>query len=85
MNTPETVPAPRPQPRRRPPSRTRLIEIRSLPALTRCFPRNLTLITRTAQCLRQLPLAALPSTRAIPHRDVFYVAHPVRSIRRNRV
>jgi hypothetical protein len=26
-------------------------------------------------------LAALPSTRAIPDRDVFYVAHPIRSIR----
>jgi len=26
----------------------------------------------------------LPSTRAIPDRDVFYVAHPIRSIRRNR-
>jgi len=25
-------------------------------------------------------LAALPSTRAIPDRDVFYVAHPARSI-----
>ena len=25
-------------------------------------------------------LAALPSTRAIPDRDVFYVAHPIRSI-----
>ena len=25
-------------------------------------------------------LAALPSTRAIPHRDVFYVAHPISSI-----
>jgi len=26
-------------------------------------------------------LAALPSTRAIPDRDMFYVAHPIRSIR----
>jgi hypothetical protein len=26
-------------------------------------------------------LAALPSTRAIPDRDVFHVAHPIRSIR----
>jgi len=25
-------------------------------------------------------LAALPSTRAIPDRDVFYVTHPIRSI-----
>src|SRR5438132_758343 len=31
------------------------IEIRSLPTLTHCFPRNFTLITRTAPCLRQLP------------------------------
>jgi hypothetical protein len=30
-------------------------------------------------------LAALPSTRAIPDRDVFYVAHPVRSIQLFRV
>jgi hypothetical protein len=27
----------------------------------------------------------LPSTRAIPDRDVFYVARPTRSIHRNRV
>jgi hypothetical protein len=27
-------------------------------------------------------LAALPSTRAIPNRDVFYVARPTRSIQR---
>jgi hypothetical protein len=27
-------------------------------------------------------LAALPSTRAIPDRDVFYVAYPISSIRR---
>ena len=25
-------------------------------------------------------LAAVPSTRAIPDRDVFYVAHPIRSV-----
>jgi len=56
------------------------IEIRSLPTLTHCFPRSFTLITRTAPCLRQLPIAALPSTRAIPDRDVFYVPHPFRSI-----
>src|SRR5206468_5994602 len=50
----------------------------------RCYPRSFTLITRTAPCLRQLPLAALPSTRAIPDRDVFYVAHPIRSIHRQK-
>jgi hypothetical protein len=41
-------------------SRVRPIEIRSLPTLTHCFPRSYAsparmLITRTAQCLRQLP------------------------------
>ena len=30
--------------------------------------------------LRTATLAAIPSTRAIPDRDVLYVAHPVRSI-----
>ena len=37
-----------------------------------------------SHCLVLAPatLAALPSTRAIPHRDVFYVAHPIRSIQR---
>jgi hypothetical protein len=29
-------------------------------------------------------LAALPSTRAIPDRDVFYVAYPIRSIHRRK-
>jgi len=35
-----------------------------------------------SHCLVLAPatLAALPSTRAIPDRDVFYVAHPIRSI-----
>src|SRR5205809_6228102 len=35
-----------------------------------------------SHCLVFAPatLAASPSTRAIPDRDVFYVAHPVRSI-----
>src|SRR5439155_9902132 len=46
----------------------------------RRFPCGFTLITRTAWCSRQLPLAALPSTRAIPDRTVFYVARPTRSI-----
>ena len=35
-------------------------------------------------CSRQLPLAALPSTRAIPNRDVFYVSDPISSIRSER-
>src|SRR5206468_4826961 len=56
------------------------IETRSLPTLTRRFPRSFTLITRTAPCFRQLP--ALPSTRVIPDRDVFYVADRGGSIRR---
>src|SRR5207244_11161968 len=59
------------------------IEIRSLPTFAHCYPRSFTLITRTAPCLRQLPVAALPSTRAISDRDVFYVAHPIRSIHGN--
>ena len=67
------------------------IETRSLPTLTRSYPRRFTLITRTSQCLRQL-LAALPSTRAIETRSLpsslaathsgfaFYVAFPKSSI-----
>jgi len=47
-----------------------------------CYPRRFTLITRTAPVLVPATLAALPSTRAIPDRDVFYVAHPIRSIQR---
>src|SRR5881227_496171 len=58
-------------------------ETRSLPALARCFPRSFTLITRTARVLAPATLAALPSTRAIPDRDVFYVASPNRSILRS--
>ena len=54
-------------------------ETRSLPALTRSYPRHFTLITRTAPCLRQLP-----SCVAVYPRDsrslVFYVACPTRSI-----
>src|SRR5438093_4342053 len=53
------------------------LETRSLPALARCHPRSFTLITRTAPVLAPATLAALPFTRAIPDRDVFYVAHPV--------
>jgi hypothetical protein len=47
--------------------------------LARSYPRHFTLITRTA-VLAPATLAALPSTRAIPDRDVFYVACPARSI-----
>jgi len=59
------------------------IETRSLPTLTRCFPRSFTLITRTAPCLRQLPscVAVYPCDS---RSHVFYVAHPIRSIRRLR-
>jgi hypothetical protein len=57
------------------------VETRSLPTRTHCFPRNFTLITRTARVLAPATLAALPSTRAIPDRDVFYVAYPIDSIR----
>ena len=56
------------------------IETRSLPALARSYPRHFTLITRTAPCSAPATLAALPSTRAIPDRDVFYVADPISSI-----
>src|SRR5213592_2721725 len=56
------------------------LETRSLPALARCHPRSFTLITRTAPVLAPATLAALPSTRAIPDRDVFYVADPISSI-----
>jgi hypothetical protein len=41
---------------------------------------SFTLITRTARVLAPATLAALPSTRAIPDRDVFYVADPISSI-----
>ena len=52
-------------------------ETPSLPALSRSC--DFTLITRTARA-RASYLAALPSTRAIPDRDVFYVAPPGRSV-----
>jgi hypothetical protein len=48
--------------------------------LARSYPRHFTLITRTAPVLAPATLAELPSTRAIPDRDVFYVACPARSI-----
>jgi hypothetical protein len=55
------------------------IETHSLPTLIRSYPRYFTLITRTARACASY-LAALPSTRAIPDRDVFYVADPFSSI-----
>jgi hypothetical protein len=69
-------------------------------AFDSCAPAHLTLApspTRAllpsqfyldhSHCLVLAPatLAALPSTRAIPDRDVFYVAHPIRSIREQAV
>jgi hypothetical protein len=53
--------------------------VRQILKLTRCYPRDFTLITRTA-VLTPATLAALQSTRAIPHRDVFYVADSKGSI-----
>ncbi len=47
--------------------------------LARSYPRHFTLITRTSRACASY-LAALPSFRAIPNRDVFYVAGPVSSI-----
>ena len=46
-------------------------------------PHLLTAYVDHSHCPALAPatLAALPSTRAIPDRDVFYVAHPIRSIR----
>ena len=54
-------------------------ETRSFPNLLVATPRDLTLITRTARAYTSY-LAAFPSTRAIPDRDVFYVADPISSI-----
>ncbi len=57
------------------------IEIRSLPTLTHSLlPSQLYLGHSHCPVLAPATLAALPSTHAIPDRDVFYVAHPVRSI-----
>jgi len=58
-----------------------IVETRSLPTLTHCFPRNFTLITRTASCLRQLPIyvarvPVAPFTRCYPRSFIFYVASP---------
>ena len=54
------------------------------PTFTRAYPRRFTLITHTAPVLAPATLAALPSTRAIPDRDVFYVARISRSNSINR-
>ena len=53
------------------------LETRSLPALARCYPRSFYVDHSHCLVLAPATLAALPSTRAIPDRDVFYVAHPV--------
>jgi hypothetical protein len=50
------------------------IETRSLPTLARCYPRQLYLDHSHCPVLAPATIAALPSTRAIPDRDVFYVA-----------
>jgi hypothetical protein len=55
-------------------------ETPSLPTLRRCYPSQLYLDHSHCLVLAPATLAALPSTRAIPDRDVFYVAHPVRSV-----
>src|SRR6266487_602367 len=47
---------------------------------TRLLPSSLYLDHSHCPVLVPATLAALPSTRAIPDRDVFYVAHPARSI-----
>jgi hypothetical protein len=57
----------------------RAIETRLFPSSLAATHRGFALITRTSGA-RASYLAALPSTRAIPDRDVFYVAFPKRSI-----
>jgi hypothetical protein len=59
-------------------------ETRSQPAHS-LLPSSLYLDHSHCLVLAPATLAALPSTRAIPDRDVFYVARPTRSIHRNRV
>ena len=52
---------------------------------TRSFPNLLLYIDHShGPVLAPATLAALPSTRAIPDRDVFYVADPINSIRPER-
>jgi hypothetical protein len=57
-----------------------LIETHSLPNAHSLLPSQLYLDHSHCLVLAPATLAALPSTRAIPDRDVFYVAPPVRSI-----
>src|SRR2546423_3286683 len=52
-------------------------EIHSLPTFTRCYPSQLYLDRSPCPVLAPATLAALPSTQAIPNRDVFYVANPI--------
>ena len=54
----------------------RRLKLGSFPTLPRCFPRNF--YVDHSHCLVLVPatLAALPSTRAIPDRDVFYACAP---------
>ena len=47
---------------------------------TRRYPSRLCLDHSHCPVLAPATLAALPSTRAIPDRDVFYVAPPIHSI-----
>ena len=58
-------------------------ETRSLPALARSYPRHFALITRTARARASYPscVAVYPCDS---HRDVFYVADPISSIRSER-
>ena len=54
-------------------------ETRSLPNAHSLLPLQLYLDHSHYLVLAPATLAALPSTRAIPDRDVFYVTHPIRS------
>ena len=56
------------------------IETPSLPTLARSYPRHFYVDHSHCLVLAPATLAALPSIRAIPDRDVFYVALPTRSI-----
>jgi hypothetical protein len=55
------------------------IETRSLPALTRSYPRHFTFYV--AHPIRSIETRSLPAlTRSYPRHFTFYVAHPIRSI-----
>src|SRR3954469_2410861 len=60
------------------------LKLARLPTLARCYPRSFYVDHSHCLVLAPATLAALPSTRAIPNRGVFYVAHPTRSIRSSR-